>query len=242
MADVYEVRFAKAMPGEDLRARFEPREGSSDLVVLEEVWKHDVYRLAGHRWTSNAVVVDVGANCGAFTVAALELGAGYVVAIEPDPENFAALERNVALWREDHPDDQRDVRLLQMAASVEAGRGTVHHHDGGGGSWFDEDDVGPVEVVALRDLPELADVPRVNYLKVDTEGGEYLIVAGMGTTLKRKVQHLGMEYHRHQHAQGGAWVAHELWPGMVADLAEFFALELVGRPSVGGMLFGTSYT
>src|SRR5713101_2426579 len=46
-----------------------------------------------------AVFVDVGAHVGKYTVLAARLlgGRGRVVAIEPDPSNFAALTTNVAL-------------------------------------------------------------------------------------------------------------------------------------------------
>lgn len=44
---------------------------------------------------SGKTVVDVGANIGIFTMAALDAGAKQVIAFEPDPFAFACLEKNV---------------------------------------------------------------------------------------------------------------------------------------------------
>src|SRR5262245_53803879 len=64
--------------------------GSSDLKM---VFSDNLYGLNN---LDGAVVIDVGAHIGSFTSKAVESGARTVISVEPNPENFNALESNTA--------------------------------------------------------------------------------------------------------------------------------------------------
>lgn len=84
--------------------RFELRDHASDLFVLREVfvrgaYDYDFERVLGHQ---PQVVVDLGANIGAFALfASTRWPTAHVVCVEPDPENFAVLARNATAGSHD---------------------------------------------------------------------------------------------------------------------------------------------
>jgi FkbM family methyltransferase len=75
------------------------RRNGYDVRTINEIWIGHVYdrwyRLTG--LPSPATVLDIGANCGYFTVLASRLGAAHIVSVEPDPGNLRLLRSNVAL-------------------------------------------------------------------------------------------------------------------------------------------------
>ena len=178
-------------------------------------------------------VVDVGANIGYHArLFARGLDPGWmVVAIEPEPRNFAMLERNlrrlgvadrvtavraaagsiegfVELWRnEDHHGDHRVAtrafRALHPAAATES-----------------------VPMVTVDALVATLAVPRVAFVKIDVQGYEPEVVAGMSRTL---VDNPSIAVAFELAPDGMRELGHD----PVSLLAHFramdFRLELVGR-------------
>jgi len=76
--------------------KFIIREGTSDFKAIKEVVIDGSYQRrtfspeAGEQW------IDIGANCGAFSVWSASLGAN-VIAFEPDPDNASMAEINAQL-------------------------------------------------------------------------------------------------------------------------------------------------
>lgn len=78
-------------------ADFQIRHGTQDQEVFDEVYVENIYRLPD-RLPSDSIVVDIGANIGAFAVACLQRGAGTVICFEPSEENFKQLSQNLSPW------------------------------------------------------------------------------------------------------------------------------------------------
>jgi len=82
---------------------FACRRGTTDFEIINPNYEPAVIRFLAARFESVAdertVFVDVGAHVGKYTVLAGRTlrTSGTVVAIEPDPDNFAALTRNMGL-------------------------------------------------------------------------------------------------------------------------------------------------
>jgi FkbM family methyltransferase len=141
---------------------------------------------------ANAVVIDIGANSGAFSYACLRRGAGTVVAYEPGPVADLA-EKNCsefgsrfslvrkAVWRS----DQEGMRLELAPSHKEL-------HSGSMSAVLPQR--GPritVETISLDSI--LQQFERVHILKLDCEGAEYPIL--MTCTELHRVEHILGEYH-----------------------------------------------
>jgi FkbM family methyltransferase len=131
------------------------------------------------------VMVDVGANIGYFTViAASVVGAGgSVFAFEPDTENFRLLQEN--------------LRLNQCERTVTAVEAGLAAHNGAGELFLSEDNAGDHQVfdagderrsrpVRLLNGSDWLDgkVRSIDMLKVDVQGAEYDVMAGLMPLLR----------------------------------------------------------
>jgi len=129
-------------------------------------------------------VVDLGANIGYYScLMARAVGKeGHVWAFEPDPDNFAILQRNLKL------NGLTQVEARQMAATSEPGtlrlyrsasnRGDNRIYDDGSGRPMVEVDAGPVDAVVPAEL-------TIDFVKADIQGAEAHAFAGMRALLAR---------------------------------------------------------
>ena len=82
--------------------------GIFELPVVEAI-----FRLTD----PNDIFLDVGANIGYMTSAALSAGARKMISFEPHPDLFARLSRNAGLWIEARPEVAGRVEVRQEAMS-----------------------------------------------------------------------------------------------------------------------------
>ena len=141
----------------------------------EAAWLRQVLR-------PGATMVDVGANVGYFTVLASQAVGerGRVIAIEPESANLRLLKRNVRAHR------CRNVQIIRAAAWESSttlslrrnpdNAGDHQTHPGEGGE--------PVRAIALDDV---LDGP-VDVIKVDTQGADHYVIAGLERTLATNPQ------------------------------------------------------
>jgi FkbM family methyltransferase len=129
------------------------------------------------------LVFDVGAHCG---VSSFEFSrrvgpTGRVIALEPDPTNFALLRRNVQRH------NLTNVTLLQVALSDSNGTASFNAEGTIGSgllSVFDRPTTGAqieVETATLEDLCKRYSVP--NFCKIDIEGAEIEVLRQAGEFL-----------------------------------------------------------
>lgn len=115
------------------------------------------------------VVLDLGAHIGTFTGRALNAGAARVRAVEPAPENIKIFKLNV--------NDPR-VELIEAAACVsETGEETFYLNMAKGSDSHSLTQMrgrAPIKVSAVS-LAELCIDFAPTYVKIDIEGGEYLL-------------------------------------------------------------------
>jgi FkbM family methyltransferase len=118
------------------------------------------------------VIVDCGAYAGFTSVwFAQRYPAATVIAVEPEPGNFAALALNASGYNTIRP----------VHGAVAAARGRVSLVDGGGGAWAwrtRADPEGEVEAVTIDDLLAGVDGGTCFIVKVDIEGAEAELFAG----------------------------------------------------------------
>ncbi len=171
---------------ESLGCRFivHPRDNFTEFRIWEvgvppehEATRHIAERLED----TDPVIVDVGANAGAFFLPImLRAGPGArALAFEPNPVMRARLATNIGL-----NDMEHRVTVFDCAISDEAGRSRLHFPRNGNLGQ------GRVEVayeqaaedgveVAMRPLPDClaeAGIGRIDFLKVDVEGLEDRVI------------------------------------------------------------------
>jgi FkbM family methyltransferase len=129
--------------------------------------------------------LDLGANVGNHAlVAALGMGAGHVIAVEPNPAAAAILRVNVLL-----NDADRLVTLHEVIASAEEGEALFSSAPGSAlslGRVLGADEAEP-SAAMLRTVPADALVGglRVDFVKIDVEGHEMAALAGLARTVDR---------------------------------------------------------
>lgn len=165
-----------------------------DLCVTEVI-----YRLL----EPGGVAVDVGANIGYVTnLMATRVGPdGKVIAFEPQPTVYAALERNVTRWKRDPR--LGAVELHSLAVSNRAGIGRLEmqpdfeRHMGLAtlGGPAQRDDLDEVEV-SLVTLDEQLGDQAVDLIKIDVEGHEHAVLEGArGLLHDYRVRYVVFEEH-----------------------------------------------
>lgn len=152
---------------------------------------------ATFRWMSGlgpqAVLADVGANVGVYSVWAAKIGRARVWAFEPESQNFALLNRNIL---ENGVGDR--VTAYCLALSDCAGYSELHLSEfSAGGSChslgervdFKLEPARPVYsqgcvAATLDDLVGMGVMPQPTHLKIDVDGFEHKVVEGAAETLR----------------------------------------------------------
>jgi FkbM family methyltransferase len=129
-------------------------------------------------------VADVGANAGFYSLLfARHVGpAGRVWAFEPDPVNFAMLQRNV------EANGYSNVTMINKAVGAASGKDYLYIsdiHTGDHRTYPSEPrDRVPVEVVALDDYFPAGQ--KIDVIKIDIQGSEGKALEGMSRTLREQ--------------------------------------------------------
>ncbi len=138
------------------------------------------------RWSipPGAVVIDVGAHVGYYTKLFSELAgpSGKVIAVEAHPENQEILRYNLQ--------GRKNVEMLGIAAAASDGVATLHVSAGSSNHSLVSGYGNSQSVVTTptRSLDSvLADrgVSQIDFIKIDVEGGEPQVLAGLARTIAR---------------------------------------------------------
>jgi FkbM family methyltransferase len=131
------------------------------------------------------VFVDGGANTGVFSFTAARLvgPSGHVFTFEPGSTCFHALERSKKL------NGFHQIHLAHQALSDKTGTARLYHHLGQENAFtLGVDETAPydeVAVITLDDVAKQESVDRVDFIKLDVEGAEELVLRGAQNVLKR---------------------------------------------------------
>jgi len=177
---------------------FHLRTPGNDLNAIRESWVDNCYRIGRDDFRCSGAAVDLGANVGAFTLLAAQLGAQRVVAYEPQPENAEILRANIAA----NPHLHATVfNVCQMAISDTTGKAWFSGVQTGAQLSAGPDGSYEVETVTL-DIA-LQPFPEVDVLKLDVEHAEYKLIPAASQTTLRKCRRIVMEFHDAESAAFG---------------------------------------
>jgi FkbM family methyltransferase len=123
------------------------------------------------------VVIDIGANIGAYSaVASKKVGSeGLVFAFEPAGSTFSVLESNL------HLNYATNVRAYRLGLSDHSGKAKLFMHDDSSRHSLAETARSQYETVAVTTLDKVMSdhcIDNVDFIKLDVEGAEQLVLAG----------------------------------------------------------------
>ena len=151
------------------------------------LWEPDITAWVSRRLAPGDGFLDVGANIGYYSLLASRLvgPGGFVVAVEASPATFRALQDNLAM------NGVANVRALNLAASDRAGRLNFYrgpeHFSGlatvvkARGLEFEAE----VSAEPLNSILSTGEMRRLRLVKIDVEGAEAQVVAGMGALIEQ---------------------------------------------------------
>ena len=176
--------------------------------------KKDVYKTS--RIRPGDVVLDCGANVGAFTRLALDRGAGLVVAIEPAPANVECLR---ATFAEEIAAGRVIVYPFGVWDTEEAKTMNVVTEGSGLNSLvlsspYETSHI-QIRLTTIDQLVSDLKLARVDFIKMDIEGAERQALRGGRTTIARFQPHLAVALeHLPTDATELPGYIRELWPEM----------------------------
>lgn len=123
-------------------------------IVTREIYEEKVYEFITEVKEGD-VVVDIGASAGPFTRSILHKNPKQVYCVEPSKHFVPILEKNT----EGHP-----VTIINKAIIDESYKEPLVFYD-----------PSSIEGITFKDLVESYNIEKIDFLKIDCEGGEYSI-------------------------------------------------------------------
>lgn len=160
-------------------------------ILAYGVWEPAITYLVRRRVRRGSLVLDIGANLGYYVLLLSRLVGpeGHVLGFEPEPSNLELLRKTVELNR---------------ATNVELSNAAVGDRDGTARLFLSERAPGLHSVVnavgsgftevPMRRLDALTPARKVDFLLVDAEGAEALVVEGGTALLERDRPEIVMEF------------------------------------------------
>ncbi len=151
----------------------------SAAIAGEGIWEPQETRFLLDTLRPGDVFVDVGANIGYFALLASRLvgPTGAVLAFEPETANFALLEANCRL------NGCANIRCFQAALGEENASGTLYLNElnRGDHSLYPTEPGRTGQGISIVNGSRLVGAihPRVNCIKIDTQGAECEVVRGL---------------------------------------------------------------
>ncbi len=155
----------------------------------ENTWEPNTLRILSEYLKPDETMLDIGAWIGPTALYGAQL-AKNVIAIEPDPVAHRELTENLAL----NPDIQARVEVINVCLSPTTGPVTIYC---GGFHHSDQSSLGDsmtsllpsvstgeqpqvsVQGITIADLDSRCDLSSLGFVKMDIEGGEYVLLTTM---------------------------------------------------------------
>lgn len=163
--------------------------------IVDELYRQRTYEFA-RSLKQGMTVLDVGASIGVFTLkAAKTVGeAGQVIAVEPDPESYAALLENLTA------NDIHNVDALNLAAWNSYALLKLNLTREPTGRSFFKPTAKSVQIPTepLDDALDNLGVYHLDFVKIDVEGAAMQTLEGLRYHLQETDYVVVAAYHRHE--------------------------------------------
>ena len=153
--------------------------GSSNHGCWVGSYEYEKQTLFAKTIEEGSVLYDIGAHVGFYTLLSSELVGprGKVVAFEPSPRNIYYLREHLRLNRCDN------VTVFEAAVAEQSGitsfEESINSHMG----HLSSKGCLEVKIVRLDDLVSKGGIPPPDYMKIDVEGAELLVLSGAKSLL-----------------------------------------------------------
>jgi FkbM family methyltransferase len=162
-----------------------------EIYNRQDYFKGDCVILPGD------IVVDCGGNIGIFSALAYDMGASRVLSFEPFIDNFELNKKN-----------NPNIQVFNLAVSNKSNENMelLYTATGNGGHTIisSEYDREPghfqhknlfVKTITLDDIISQNFIEHIDFLKIDTEGAELMILEGLSDANLDKIRCISLEYH-----------------------------------------------
>ena len=191
------------------------RSGTPDCREISIVLSGDEYPLKRLPFLNAPIILDLGAHIGCFSLFAWHHFSGKnpkIFSIEPDPENFLYLKKNI----ERNNLQNKDCYLFNCAIGTTNGNGYLDKSKRNDAYFLSSQPLDQRFVICqVKTLPKLASemhLSKIDILKMDIEGGEYAILEHQESFqfLVDHVRYLLMEYHDRGEGRNGTAIINSL--------------------------------
>jgi len=166
------------------------------LDTVDHVFLENVYTPFPLKVDRNDIVIDIGAACGVFSLFAAGKTKNTVFAFEPEPKNFELLNKNI------QTNFLSNVKISNNAVSDKVGTTKLFiykRHE-----WhtiinnYSADILGSfieVPTVTLEHIIKSNKLNKIDFLKMDCEGAEGLILKSINADILKMIKKIAIEFH-----------------------------------------------
>lgn len=168
------------------------RTKSTDLMALTNVWLTREYSKPDFEIKDNDLVIDIGAHIGLFALlAAKKCKAGKIFCYEPVGENYELLLKNL------HDNNLSNVYPFNIAVSDHEQKVKLYlNSDQAAHSLYIKSmSFLEVQSTTLKKIMDDNEIEKCNFLKIDCEGAEYVIIESLPNQYLHKIDKMIIEYH-----------------------------------------------
>lgn len=168
-----------------------------ESIIYHEIYNRQDYFKGDCKINVGDVVVDCGGNIGIFSSFAIDMGASRVLSFEPYKENYELNKKN-----------NPNVEVFNLAVTDKSDQNIelLYTESGNGGHTIVETEFDrnsghfqhrnlTVDTITLDDIIERNFIDHIDFLKIDTEGAELMILSGLSDHNLEKVKSISLEYH-----------------------------------------------
>lgn len=166
-----------------------------DLMCLDDIWIRHEYSRFNLKLKKKSVIVDIGANIGAFTSFVANIATkGKIYSYEPDARNFKLTKKNIELNR------FKNVKLYQKGVFNKNTNVTLYVNSNAtaSNSMFNKDNKDKKEIITCIPLENVFkdnNIEKCDLLKIDTEGAEYKIIKAFPKKYYDNIKEIILEFH-----------------------------------------------
>ena len=174
-----------------IRMQLDPADFVSRTILETGEWEPESWQVMRAQLGNGATFVDVGAQIGYYSLKAAKVvgPSGHVIAIEPNPETLKKLNANVQASGANvtvAPVACSDAEaMLDLFAASAANTGETSLSKANAAQSGTVGNTYRVRARPLDDIVRESGVSRVDVIKVDVEGAEFLVLKGAQETLAK---------------------------------------------------------